>query len=449
MRAAIMLAAGSVLVFGVTSVEAQIQRSREYIPRPGGGVAVREQITRFPQPQPAAPARVNPHDWARGGVGGTGSPYGFAYQPFPWGYGWNWGYGIESFTGIGGLGVYQGPAYWGPLIHPPTFAYPPMGFGATFGYATAWPGVWPDPLNNTLLQQQYNDEWTRLSAQLADLEARNVSDPLPGRGGAVPIPSTPEAQLRSLRAQAQGDEAFARQDYHRAWDRYRSAASTAKDNGAAYMRVGYALVALGRLSSAVQYFKRGLSLDPAMAAIGPTPDDLYRDNRLAWNAHLARVTQWVQEDIRDAERVFLLGLLLHYDNDPRSREFLERAWQLSGGTETAVVTLLNPPHIEDVRELEPSTDENTQNGEAEEALGSEAGPIVPADPIPQERGLPGDRETPADDALEVPQPPPVEEETVPPRPPGRPAWQEPLFPLPSQQHQREPEDEALPPLPQE
>lgn len=324
------------------------------------------------------------HDHHHGGIRGG---YGGAYWD---GYGFP-NYGFSGFSyGVPGYGFsyYNGPANLGPLINPPIYAFGPYsswpGYGPV-GYGPGYyPGYYVDPINNQYLQQQYNNDWTVLSARLADLATRNVADPS-AVGTAVPIPSTPEQTIKSLRFQAQGDEAFRKQDFQQAYDRYKYATLTAKDNGAAQMRMGYTLVALGQYSRAVEHFKRGLFVDPALAITGPPPAELYGDNNLAWASHLSKVTEWVRQDIRDYERVFLLGTLLFFDGDTRARELLEKAYQLSGGREQAVVTLLNPPQVESVKvesvkEVTPTDEDDAPAVETAPAA-SDEGPAleVPAD----------------------------------------------------------------------
>jgi hypothetical protein len=368
----------------------------------------------------------------RGGYGGYGG----------YGYG-GYGYGINGF-GLGGpgygLNIYGGPSYLGPLINPPVYAFGPFssapgyGFGYGYGYAPSfgygsafYPGaVYPDAINNQLLQQQYNNDWTQLSARLADLATRNESEPAAG-STAVPIPSTPEQMIKSLRFQAQGDEAFRKQDFQRAYDRYKQATLTAKDNGAAQLRMGYTLVAIGQYSRAIEYFKRGLEVEPSLAATGLSPTELYGDNNLAWSSHLAKVTAWVREDIRDYNRVFLLGLLLHFDGDTRANEMLEKAYQLSGGRETAVVTLLNPP---DVKVVEPAKAGEATPAEENTPADANEGPLLEGNPAGEDA---------ADNS--VPEPPAAAQAPVT-RPPG----QEPLFPLPSERN-KQPTEPATPPLP--
>ena len=370
------------------------------------------------------PGAVRPRDFAHGGIRGAGSPYGYSYAPF--GYSYGYGFGHDAYYGPG-LGVYRGPVWGG--INPPVYVYPPYGYGFGYGYGPAWgygsawyPPARPDPLNNSLLQAQYDNDWTRLSAQLADRALRNVDDPLAGTS-AVPIPSSPEAKLKSLRLQAQGDEAFANQEFAKALDRYKGATAAARDDGRAFFKAGYGYFALGRFASALEYFKRGLTVDPMLAVTGPTPDEMYGDNQIAWTAHLGRATQWVREDVRDAQRVLLLGFLLFYDGDTRARELLEQAWQLSGGTEMAVVRLLNPPVVNEVKVVDPVP--GHEGAGAEERQGPA---LVPDDP--SEKAPAGELDLP-----EIPEPPAL-----------RPEGAAPLFPLPSEQSSS---SDDGPPLPAE
>ncbi len=433
------------VLIAASDVQAQQVRTQRY--RDDSGRIVQQRTVTPRSPVIADHGHHHHHDHHGGyGHGGYGN-YGGAYWD---GYGFpNNGYSGFNYGAPGyGFNYYSGAANWGPLINPPIYAFGPYsslpgygpvgyGIGPTFGYGTAYtPGYYVDPINNQYLQQQYNNDWTILSARMADLATRNVADPS-AVGTAVPIPSTPENTIKSLRFQAQGDEAFRKQDFQEAYDRYKQATLTAKDNGARGMRMGYTLVAIGQYSRAVEYFKRGLFIDPALAITGPPPAELYGDNNLAWASHLSKVTEWVRQDIRDYERVFLLGTLLFFDGDTRAREMLEKAYQLSGGREEAVVTLLNPPKIESVKEVAPADAADAPAEENAPAV-SEAGPAleVPADAA-------GESET--SDPL-IPEPPSAESsaETT----PTRPAGQEPLFPLPSQRTNPPAEPDA-PPLPEE
>lgn len=424
------------LVVGA-AVDAQVVQRRS-VRQPNGQIVTRQSVAPNRQPNAPVVADHGHHNHGGYGHGGIRGGYGGAYWD---GYGFP-AYGFSGFSyGAPGYGFnyYSGPSYLGPLINPPIYSFGPYsswpGYGPV-GYGPAYyPGYYVDPLNNQYLQQQYNNDWSLLSARLADLATRNVAEPTAG-ATAVPIPSTPQLTIKSLRFQAQGDEAFRKQDFQRAYDRYKQATLTAKDNGAAQMRMGYTLVALGQYSRAVEYFKRGLFVDPALAITGPAPSELYGDNNLAWSSHLSKVTGWVREDIRDYERVFLLGMLLYFDGDTRARELLEKAYQLSGGREQAVVTLLNPPkiEIESVNEVEAA--------EPNDAAAAENAPAVSDEGPSLKAPVDGTADNAGDMDLLIPEPPSAESATT--RPPG----QEPLFPLPSQRA-NPPAESDVPPLPEE
>ena len=357
-----------------------------------------------------------------------------------YGHGLDYGYGYYRGFGIRGPGYgfsrYTGPSYLGPFIQPPVspFAYGYGGYGlgyggynygSSFGYGASW--LPSNPVNNQWMQQKYNNEWTRLKAELASRLARNLTDPIAATT-AIPIPSTPEQQIKSLDYQSQGDAAFAKQDYRRAYERYRKATQVARDDGTAYMKTGYALVAMGKFSQALDYFKRAFAIEPKLAATGPPPAEMYGDQQIAWNADLGRITDWVSEDIRDSDRVLLLGMLLYLNGDPRGEELLTKAWQLSGGRAQTVVALLSPPEIEPPTPLKPDDQPAKEAVEEIAPAAAEApakGPILP--PVnkaaPQDAGqqeelaippLPAEAEEDSSDSAVSP-------------------WHQPLFPLPSEQ----------------
>lgn len=443
MRAALLTAA-AILLAGSVAAEAQVVQERSIIRRPDGKVSESRRIVRPVH-------NGHGHHHGHGHDHGHGHGHDFGHGGYSPGYGYNYGYGYGGIGVYGsGLNYYRGPATFGGIT-PPVYAYPPYGigygygglgysggFGPTYGYGTAWAPSVQAPLYNSLQQYRYDNDWSRLSAELADRAMRNVEDPRPGTG-AVPVPSTAEAKIKSARFEAMGDEAFANQDYAKALGHFKTATGIAKDNGAAFFKTGYAYVALGRFPSAIESFKRGLAVEPVIAATGPTPDELYGDHQLAWTSHLGRVTRWVAEDVRDAQRVFLLGTLLLLDGDTRAREFLEKAWQLSGGTESAVVTLLSPPKIENVQPAEQGVNAPAVDD------------VEVAPPDGPNLGLAPEGNAPATDDLDLPEipEPPQAAPSLPARARSsqRPYGQEPLFPLPSEQN--DPVDESIPPLPLE
>ncbi|MBA4029861.1 MAG: hypothetical protein C0478_02950 [Planctomyces sp.] len=143
--------------------------------------------------------------------------------------------------------------------------------------------------------------------------------------------SGPDSKIRSLEAQSLGDHWFRQQQWAKAFVEYRKAVSLADDRGEAHFRTGLCLAAMGRHTSAVAYFKRALYLNPEIAREGASLVMLFgQDNDLARMNTIHRASDWVREDIRDTDRLFLLGLLLHFDRDPRSIEVLQAGLQMAG-----------------------------------------------------------------------------------------------------------------------
>lgn len=246
--------------------------------------------------------------------------YGFARLGLP-AYGYNYGYsGISAYTPFGGLnfgigtpGVYSAYPYSGPVY--------------------SW-----FPLAPTSLQPVWN--------------APNPLDPAAGAGqpanGAAPAPqpvkpppqvinplvkaSSPEAKVKSLRLQMQGDEWFAKQNYLQAYARYKQAVSEAADVAAPRFRMGLVLAAMGHFDLAVTEIKRGLALDAKWPATGEQLEQLFgANNVIAREGVLQRVAAWVREDVRDPNRLFLLGVFLHFNGEgDKARTFFETADQLAG-----------------------------------------------------------------------------------------------------------------------
>jgi hypothetical protein len=154
--------------------------------------------------------------------------------------------------------------------------------------------------------------------------------------------STPEQKAKSIRAQTQGDVWMKKLRFLNAYERYKVAQSAASDRPEPYFRLGFSLASVGNFDSAVKYFKQGLDVDPQW----PTHPDkldvlLGEDNRLSVLTLIERVGGWVREDIRDPDRLFLMGVILHADGDTRASEFFEAAYRL-GGSGDHLLAFLNP-----------------------------------------------------------------------------------------------------------
>lgn len=163
---------------------------------------------------------------------------------------------------------------------------------------------------------------------------RRAGIPNPPDDAAIVRPvsaSSRAGRERSLLAQAEGDRWLREGQHVKAYLRYLEAQREAEDRAEVYFRQAFALVAMGRYSHAVMRLKRGLQVDPAYPRTGATLDTVYGIENLEQKVdYLRRVTDWANADARDPDRLFLMGVMLHFDEDSRANEFFSAAWKLSG-----------------------------------------------------------------------------------------------------------------------
>lgn len=293
--------------------------------------------------------------------GATGRPYGptQAHYQYQRQYGRAWhGYGGQTLSRRNSRIYYSAPAsysafnyYYGPAVSPygysyygPTYSYPVGGgvvgapgfynYGPVYSYTPFAPQaiqafpewVGRNPFNNDVLNRAKLEEQLRWKSPVKVPETKNK----PVR---IPKQSTPAARIKSLEAQARGDHFLSQQKYGSAWERYRTAFQTAPERAEPYFRTGFALAGMQRFAEAVKYFKRGLELDPNWPTTGESLGKIYgRRNTIAKNSILSDATRWVKDDIRDPDRLFVLGVLLYFDNKTdEAATLFEAAWRLSGG----------------------------------------------------------------------------------------------------------------------
>jgi tetratricopeptide (TPR) repeat protein len=161
----------------------------------------------------------------------------------------------------------------------------------------------------------------------------NRNRPIP-KADRLPVlkPSTPEQQQRSLRHMVTADQQFKIGHYAGAALEYRRAIADAEDLPDNYFGLGFALAAQRRYDEAVQQWKYGLLLDSSWPTRGQTLTQLFGDNnQFEKTALLNRVADYVRQDPRSPDRIFLLGVLVHFDGDrENARTLFESAMRVAG-----------------------------------------------------------------------------------------------------------------------
>lgn len=279
-----------------------------------------------------------------GGWGGSG--FGRVGPLLPYS---SFGYGYSSFSGFGGLNYYHGPVggvYAGPFGYGAPYGYTSFGYpnyGPYYSYLPMAPLViqtQPLTIGPGLGDNPAIQEWMPKHNGQQPANPNDVVPPPQPRQQDVNVfvkPTTLEAKRKSIRYQAQGDEWFAKDNYLQAFARYKQAYSAAPDRPEPRFRMAVALASLNEFGPAVDELKRLVRMDPTWPSHGDRLDELFGEgHNLSKNAVLHRVSGWVREDVRDPDRLYLLGVLLHFNEDrDKAKTFFETASMLSG----------NPPHV--------------------------------------------------------------------------------------------------------
>lgn len=264
--------------------------------------------------------------------------------------GWDFGYG----------GLVPAPGY--PLF--PNFTAPVprviYGYPPVLGY---------NPLNNPTPNLPLGGNWPPVDNAPLDLAPAPAGNPLP------PMPSSPEAKLKSVRAEAQGDVWFQKQEYHKAFDRYKAAVAEAGDRGSAHLRLAVCYAALNHMDLAARQLKRGVAADPQLAENADALNEIYGvSNQIAQSEMVHRAALWLKEDIRDPDRLFLLGALLHLQDDERAAILLKTGLAIQGGGE----------HFQDFLEVAAASPAPNANP----PVGGTPQPNAPNSSVPQTEVVP-------------------------------------------------------------
>ena len=84
-----------------------------------------------------------------------------------------------------------------------------------------------------------------------------------------------------------------------------------------------------RYEPAIREFKRALFIDPTLPKLGKISATLFGpDSQIIRSSILSKLSDWVREDYRDSDRLFVLGVVLHFEGDPRGSEVFEAALRM-------------------------------------------------------------------------------------------------------------------------
>jgi len=315
-------------------------------------------------------------------------------------------FGYSSLNGIPlpaplGAGVYvntpapQTALPPGPPLMNPRGLMGPIG---TFGPMTAYgPGGFP--MNPGMIAPGMGPGGAPPVPAVPGLQGTSftTSQGMPGRAAAQPQTarparrepeSSPAARRASLEQQNQGDALLRQQRWAQAYVHYRNAADLAPERPEGHFRLGLAFTAMRQYASAIRAFKRSLDLDPTLPQSGETLATIFgAEHAVVRGVLLPVVAEWTREDLKDADRLLVLGLLLHFDEDPRGSELLEAALRTTGGNEY-ILSFVTPKGdasrrpVKGPRPVSPRPDPTLED-QPLDLPPEPLPPLMPADPSPE------------------------------------------------------------------
>jgi tetratricopeptide (TPR) repeat protein len=220
----------------------------------------------------------------------------------------------------------------------PTYVYSPCyGYGEDY-YPYAYPlpvwysfgpGYGPQGVQQFMGLDNAGQPWPDGGVAQAARQA-DLADP-PEPAVAANRATNEKSNAQAWKFIGYGDALFAKQKYAEANDRYRKAARSAPQLGAAWFRQGLALAAVGRCDLAAAAVKRGLKLDPAWPKSNFDLDQIFGPNNPKKDAMLDALAATVTAKPTDPNRLFVLGVCLHFDGQTgRAATLFERAEKIAG-----------------------------------------------------------------------------------------------------------------------
>ena len=260
--------------------------------------------------------------------------------------------GISSFYGR----PFPAPLGAGVYVNP--FAYSTMlpGPGPAFGLASSTPtptGI-PQGTDAAISQTAAVSPMTPTNAPAGAVVPAHATTNTAIRQ-LIPASNT-EAIKRSQEMEAIGDEHFQRQQWVQAFINYRNAVLVAGDRAEAHMRLGFACIVIKRYPEAALAFKQALAIDPLAGKTGETLETVFGIADPTVRTEIVRgVANWSKENLSDQDHLFLLAVILRYNNDVRSDEILAAAMRMPGPNEHLLALATPPmPHAESTMQVSAS-----------------------------------------------------------------------------------------------
>jgi tetratricopeptide (TPR) repeat protein len=159
--------------------------------------------------------------------------------------------------------------------------------------------------------------------------------------------SDPKSKAKAEKFIAAGDEAFGKQKYSSAVERYKSAARLAPDLAEPCMREGLALIAAKRYVPAVKAFRRSLEIRSDWTDSPLRLDQLYAEGAMVKTNQA--LTKALEVKPGDADLLVAQGMQLYFDGQrDRAGTYFARAAGLGANRDRLLDDFLSKPALADL-----------------------------------------------------------------------------------------------------
>ncbi len=222
-----------------------------------------------------------------------------------------------------------------PNVVPRGYVYSP-GYTAVWGYplttgAIISPGYyWPAPMPMSVMPgSPLSAPHDALPSQISPYE--KFPGPKIDPAEKPVLLSSTSARLKSLKLQVNGDQYLRKQMWYHANVNYKQAVAAADDQAEAHLRYGISLAAMKRFDEALSQFKRAVFINPDLPRLNLTLETLFGpSSQVVRSSLLSAAADWLQADLGNADRIFVMGVLLHFNGDARAQELFSAALPISG-----------------------------------------------------------------------------------------------------------------------
>ena len=223
-----------------------------------------------------------------------------------------------------------------PGYVPATYIYYP-GYTAVWGAslttgAVISPGYyWPEPMPMSVMPNSpLMPPSDALPAQISPLT--KLPGPKIDPAEKPVLLSSTAARLKSLKLQLAGDQYLRKQMWYHANVNYKQAVAAADDQAEAHLRYGVGLAVMKRFDEALVQFKRAVFIDPQAPNANLSLQSLFGpESHVVRSSLLSAAADWLQADLGNADRIFVMAVLMHYSGDERAQELFSAAQSISGG----------------------------------------------------------------------------------------------------------------------